>query len=610
MNNSIILAITDNPHLIIKKEKHFKKYQNILFIYTGKSFSEENNLIGKKYYKNYEHVCETLFTRADVNKTSFEISKNISSFFIKNLFPNNYLDNNNFIIDGVIYKNIGTKIGKAMLFFEKYIKEIDPDLILIDKRCDTANLIGLIAINATYEVKYLNKKKHTKSNFLFIVYLFSRTVFEILIKPIISIFLKHKYMLYRKTDKNINCNKLAFFSFDINHFKTIFPLIKNINKGNNYKPVLFFPIMGKRIVPFGMGESKTENILVDLTDNYITTRILFSQIYFRIVSFSKIYKIRQRLGSNLYTDIIYNEISYLRFILTNIWIAYYYISLTNQIQSKHEFKLYIFGDDGSTYARAIILGLSKAYPKPKSIVMQHGIVADKYMYITHADYALLWGLQSKLLLEEFVNNKDRLIVYGSPRLENTINEYKLRKRENNIVNNFIIRNVLIALSPISVDNNKNSENIRLIINVVLGKYRNARVYVRFHPSQKNKSYLDILEKYKGDIFLDGETDVLKSIKKVDLVIAFASSVGIESMLLGKLTLFLYPFTGDWLMDVKEKLPLVADNIEELGYVINKLSNTQHFSDLISIQDEIIERLVCIYRKPRQDDVFAKIINSN
>jgi hypothetical protein len=264
--------------------------------------------------------------------------------------------------------------------------------------------------------------------------------------------------------------------------------------------------------------------------------------------------------------------------------------------------------------------------KITTILLEHGFVErvgqtkrfDKLLYVNFLNKIAVWGSEKKkYLIDEFNIEPSRIIVSGSPRLDNYFNSIIEKKYDKEIT-------VLFAPNPITeisgLHNTKLELKYEQIINQIfsiLKQFENVKIIVKLHASQlpHNKKIKLLIKKINSTIPVFQNTSIIEIINKSDIVIVISpesfgtSTMLLESMILRKPTMNI--ILDDEIPQsnhIKEKAVLTLSNNQDLEENIKKILFDEKFKfEIKQNADNFVAKFLDFRGNASKE--FAKILKS-
>lgn len=144
---------------------------------------------------------------------------------------------------------------------------------------------------------------------------------------------------------------------------------------------------------------------------------------------------------------------------------------------------------------------------------------------TEADYLLCSDALSKTIYHEFYNlEEERVLLVGSPRLDNNVAKYKKLVEFNNRSK----KRIFLALQPLSSDNNLKMVNVCL---EAIKDMPDTELTVGFHPRDNDTNKKNVINNTKGKFNLV-KKDSSAELMEHDICITYYSFMGVEAFAMG------------------------------------------------------------------------------
>lgn len=237
--------------------------------------------------------------------------------------------------------------------------------------------------------------------------------------------------------------------------------------------------------------------------------------------------------------------------------------------------------------------------KCKQVLIQEGIrfqlpnATQEIIYGTKgADYIFCWGSNAKTHFDNINNNNSKSIITGSSRYY----DWLIDRNSNSSNNNNTIG---IFTNPIDDqgfvtygEKLKIFEKLIILIHKII-KERSIKIILKTHPREVISDYESILNKYSVN-YEKGDSNIKNCIESVCGGIIFASSVGIELLLLSKnvaqVALPKVNFVFDY---VEENVAFPIDMNSEASKIVDYLTGKH------SIPSSYIDKHISCSRNPAE-----------
>ena len=419
--------------------------------------------------------------------------------------------------------------------------------------------------------------------------LYSTKIKKISLKEHVFIHMLYMYSKRKTTDKDVLFDSKIIYYINspsvasIKQAQSLMHFMKNNGMIDNLVFIVSFQI--QECHPKWIQELETNKIQWINQESTPVYNSIFKLLHFSVESFLLTFKLKKMLNKNeLNKNIIFNfnKISSCIFQDLVVWNSTKYLLETYGIP-----KTLISASDMVPCSHAVhALFSSLNIP---NYVYQHGMLGLLQSRHHPKTKAIVWGKRHSEYLKKIkITNETKII--GSLRLKNNIKKDVIfnNKKEKKIL---LLPGGLDSIDRIITKEYLESyeKGLKLIVEELS---KTSKVILRLRPDGIISNYWNEIIKINNIILSNNKLSLNEEIENADICLTDFSTTGYESMLLGKPTLFYFPYPAEYInvigICVSEQ---TYSDVKDIIDTVNNLATCKDYYDAFMIkQSEIVSNL--------------------